>query len=103
MCRQVTSRGVLNGTEEQGSSGLASAKAKHRPSPINPQALTKVLGDNAAAHLNVLQTFIAQSEDIIADFDTAYGQRDAEQVSYQARKLKSSARTVSYARHSLPL
>ena len=35
-----------------------------------------------------------EAYDIIADFDTAYGQRDAEQVAFQAHKLKSSARTV---------
>ncbi len=49
---------------------------------------------DAAAHLDILRKFIAQTEDIIAEFDTAYGQRDAAQVTFHAHKLKSSARTV---------
>ena len=62
--------------------------------PIDPKALNKVFGDDSAMHLNILHKFIAQTKDIIVDFDTAYGQRDAEQVSFHAHKLKSSARTV---------
>ncbi len=85
---------VLPGTGEQVSVDAANPDAKRGDSPIDPQALTRVFGDDAAAHLDILRKFIVQTEVIIAGFDTAYGQRDAAQVSFQAHKLKSSARTV---------
>jgi PAS domain S-box-containing protein len=62
--------------------------------PVDPRVLTKIFGDDTTAHLDILRKFIIQTEDIIAQLETAYGQRDAEQVSFQAHKLKSSARTV---------
>ena len=35
-----------------------------------------------------------QSQEIVDDIDAAYKQHDAGQISFQAHKLKSSARTV---------
>lgn len=63
-------------------------------SPIDPAALTRVLGDDAIAHLNILRKFVTQSEVIVAEFEAACGQREAGQVSFHTHKLKSSARTV---------
>lgn len=64
------------------------------PSPIDPGALTEIFGDDIAAQLAILQKFATQSEQVVADFEAAYAQRDAEKVAFQTHKLKSSARTV---------
>ncbi len=72
----------------------ASPSTKRRDSPIDPQALVDVFGEDTARQLDILHKFVTQTEDIITDFNAAYGQRNAEQVSFQAHKLKSSARAV---------
>jgi HPt (histidine-containing phosphotransfer) domain-containing protein len=66
--------------------------------PVDPRVLTRIFGDDTTARLDLLRKFIIQTENIIAQIETAYGQRDAEQVSFQAHKLKSSARTVGAGR-----
>ncbi len=63
-------------------------------SAVDPAALAAIFGDDAASTKNILQKFVGQSEEIAADFETAFGQRDAAQVKFQAHKFKSSARTV---------
>lgn len=63
-------------------------------SAVDPQALAKIFGDDTSMHLNILQKFVIQTEEIVAAFTTAFQQRDAEQVAFQAHKMKSSARTV---------
>ena len=91
---ETGSPSVLPRTGEQDSANAASPDVKPGASLINPQALIRVFGNDAAKHLDILRKFIAQTEDIVAAFDTACEQRDAEHVSFQAHKLKSSARTV---------
>lgn len=61
---------------------------------INPQALSKLFGDDTARHLDILQKFIDESEGIIAELDAACAERDAEQLSFHAHKLKTPARLV---------
>jgi len=62
--------------------------------PIDPDALASVFGDDTAMHLNILQKFATQAEDVLVEFETAYDQHDAGQVAFHAHKLKSSARIV---------
>jgi len=71
---------------------MQSEKTESRP--IDPAALTAIFGDDSTSILNILQKFVAQSEDIATDFETAFEQHDATQVKFQAHKFKSSARTV---------
>lgn len=61
---------------------------------INPKALDKIFGNDTSAKTNLLQTFISQSTDIVSKIDDGYELREAEKISFQAHKLKSSARTV---------
>ena len=61
---------------------------------IDPQELAKIFGDDFATQKNILQQFVTQTDGILGAFETAYEQRDAEQVLFQAHKFKSSARTV---------
>ena len=91
---ETASPDVLPGTREEVSANAASPDVQPGAGPINPQALIRVFGDDTARHLDILRKFIAHTEDIVAAFDTACEQRDAEHVSFQAHKLKSSARTV---------
>jgi len=62
--------------------------------PIDPEALTRVFGDDTAKHHNILKKFVPQAEGIVAEINLACAARDAEQVAFHAHKLKSSARTV---------
>jgi len=61
---------------------------------VDPAALAMVFGDDTSAHLNILQKFVAQTEDILAAIESAYAKHNAEQITFHAHKLKSSARTV---------
>ena len=63
-------------------------------SPINAAALTGIFGDDDAVKLGIMQKFAVQAEEIVEVLEAAYGQRDAEKVSFHTHKLKSSARTV---------
>jgi CheY-like chemotaxis protein/HPt (histidine-containing phosphotransfer) domain-containing protein len=62
--------------------------------PVDVAALAGVFGDDEAARLGLLRKFARQAEAIVGEFEAACGARDAEQVRFQAHKLKSSARTV---------
>jgi PAS domain S-box-containing protein len=62
--------------------------------PIDPAALNSVFGDDVAAHARILKKFASQSEEILSGIESAFEQRDEEQVSFLSHKLKSSARTV---------
>ncbi len=62
--------------------------------PVDVTALAAVFGDDEAARLGLLRKFARQAEAIVDEFEAACGARDAEQVRFQAHKLKSSARTV---------
>jgi len=62
--------------------------------PVDPQALANIFGEDRGAQLNVLHKFVTQTDEILAAFESAYEQRNVEQIMFQAHKLKSSARTV---------
>ncbi|MFT5140589.1 MAG: two-component system sensor histidine kinase/response regulator [Lysobacterales bacterium] len=78
------------------------SKQDHRKEPtntsdsilINPEALDRVFGDDNVSRLNLLNSFVYQTENSIAAFDEAFQQRNAQDMAFQAHKLKSSARTV---------
>ena len=61
---------------------------------IDPKALAAIFGDDVTLHLPILQKFVAQTEELLADFESAYSIHDMEQVRFHAHKFKSSARTV---------
>ena len=82
----------LAGSQQPADAKMPTSDRGH--SPINPMALTRMFGDDTARHLSTLRKFIPQAEAIIAEINTACEARDAEQVSFLAHKLKSSARTV---------
>jgi PAS domain S-box-containing protein len=62
--------------------------------PIDPQALRQIFGDDNAAQIDLLKKFSSQAQDILMQFETAYAQHDAEQVSFHMHKLKSSSRAM---------
>ena len=62
--------------------------------PIDHNALIKLFGDDTIKHREILVKFLSQAEDIVTGIDTAHGIQDADQVSFQAHKLKSSARML---------
>lgn len=61
---------------------------------VDPAALRRVLGEDRATLLSILQEFVSQTELIFDEIQSAHGQHDAKQLAFQAHKLKSSARTV---------
>lgn len=61
---------------------------------IDPEALTRIFGNDRDSQQLLLQQFVSQTKEIFSAFETAYGQRDFEQVRFHSHKLKSSARTV---------
>ncbi len=63
-------------------------------SVVDPQALISIFGDNTSAQVSILQKFVTQTDELIADFDVAFEQHDAGQIMFHAHKFKSSARTV---------
>ena len=88
--------GVLPSAEKLGDSALSEQQKNTtlQESPIDPEALARIFGDDHAAHLDILQKFVSQTDDIITGLEAAYDQHDAEQVMFHAHKLKSSARTL---------
>jgi len=63
-------------------------------SPIDWKTLEKLYRNDSARQLAILKKFIQQSEVIVTQAAEARGVHDAEQVSFHAHKLKSSARLV---------
>jgi len=61
---------------------------------VDPAALKLVFADDHPAQKLVLQKFVTQTDEIFAEFEAAFSQRDLEQVRFHTHKLKSSARTV---------
>ena len=61
---------------------------------IDPEALTRIFGNDRESQQLLLQQFISQTKEIYSAFETACEQRDFEQVRFHSHKLKSSARTV---------
>ncbi len=63
-------------------------------SPVDPNALTPIIGDDPELHKEFLVSFVAQAKDIIDDIDQAYNSADTDQIGAMGHKLKSSSRTV---------
>jgi HPt (histidine-containing phosphotransfer) domain-containing protein len=63
-------------------------------SVVDPEALTLIFADDHSAQLDVLRKFVVQTDEIYHQFESAFGQRDLEEVRFHSHKLKSSARTV---------
>jgi CheY-like chemotaxis protein len=61
---------------------------------VDPKALNDIFADDRAAQLDLLQSFVSQVDEILAELETAFLQRDIEQVRFHSHKLKSSARAV---------
>ncbi len=61
---------------------------------IDPDALSRQLGEDRALHARLLCSFADTTPDIIAELHAACGARQAEAVGQLAHKLKSSARAV---------
>jgi HPt (histidine-containing phosphotransfer) domain-containing protein len=61
---------------------------------VDPDALSRLLGDDRTMCLGILQKFINQTEDIVLEIETSYDRKDAKQMAFYAHKLKSSARAV---------
>jgi len=78
---------ILNESDQQGIS-------EDLTSPVDPGALTEIFGDDSVAKTGLLQKFSLQAEEIVEALETAYEQRDIEQIAFHTHKLKSSARTV---------
>jgi two-component system sensor histidine kinase/response regulator len=68
--------------------------AEDTGAPIDTQALSLMFGNDSARHVTMLNRFIPHAETILGQVDAAFAARDAEQVSFFAHKLKSSAATV---------
>jgi len=66
----------------------------HPETAVDPEALNRIFIDDRALQQDVLQKFVFQMDDILAEFETALGQGDVERVRFHSHKLKSSARTV---------
>jgi HPt (histidine-containing phosphotransfer) domain-containing protein len=61
---------------------------------VDPDALSRLLGDDRTMCLDILQKFVSQTEDIVLEIETSYDRKDAKQMAFHAHKLKSSARAV---------
>ena len=61
---------------------------------LDPEALNDIFANDHAAQQNILQNFVTQMDEIFAEFEVAFRQRDFEQVRFHSHKLKSSARIV---------
>jgi len=72
----------------------SSASLNVQESPVDPMALSKILGDDPELHLKFLKKFIDPSQEIVTLIGTAYSERSATDIADLAHKLKSSARTV---------
>ena len=62
--------------------------------PIDPQALTALVGDDPAVHAMLLQRFVEEVPATIADISAAYQAHATAAVAASAHKLKSPARAV---------
>jgi CheY-like chemotaxis protein len=66
---------------------------------IDPEALIRIFENDHDSQQVLLQQFVSQTKEICSNLESAYRQRDFEQVKFHSHKLKSSARTVGA--HSL--
>ncbi len=61
---------------------------------IDPNALTKFVGDDPAIQLKLLKKFVAPAALTVEQIDSAFVRREPEDIIELAHKLKSSARTI---------
>jgi len=61
---------------------------------VDPQALGEIFADDRGAQQDLWQKFISQMDEELGEIETAYRQRDIDQVRFHSHKLKSSARMV---------
>jgi len=61
---------------------------------FNLSALTRYVGDDPILQQKVLNHFLQSTPDILQRLETAYANRNSEELVMEAHKLKSSARTV---------
>jgi signal transduction histidine kinase/CheY-like chemotaxis protein/ABC-type amino acid transport substrate-binding protein/HPt (histidine-containing phosphotransfer) domain-containing protein len=62
--------------------------------PIDPSALKSVFGDDDDTFKEILKDFVTPATNNIADIESAFADRSADDVAKAAHKLKSSARAV---------
>ncbi|NOZ51919.1 MAG: response regulator [Gammaproteobacteria bacterium] len=68
--------------------------AADNPNPIDPMALTNLVGDNQQTHHMLLKKFLTSAASTIDDFHTAYDEHSIDTVKRLAHQLKSAARAV---------
>ena len=68
--------------------------ATHLETPINPLALSKLLGDKKNEIQTILNDFAAQVEEIVAEINNAFKEKNTDQIIFSSHKLQSSARLV---------
>ena len=73
---------------------LPQASERLQDAAIDREALRRTFGDDAVKQQATLNKFIPHAEEIIAEILSACSDRKAEEVSFLAHKLKSSARLV---------
>ncbi len=69
-------------------------RPSHQDSAIDPESLNGIFENDHNAKQLLLQKFVLQTNEVFSGFETAFRQRDFEQVRFQCHKLKSSARAV---------
>jgi PAS domain S-box-containing protein len=67
-------------------------------SPIDPVALTTLLGDDAQAIAETLRDFVASTERDLAALEVAHDAHDAASVAHEAHRIKGAARIVGATR-----
>jgi len=77
-------------TDESGPRDLSG----DQPCLVDSRALIEIFGDDLGSQHAILQKFAIQTAIIVDECEAAYEQRDADKISFQTHKLKSSARTV---------
>jgi signal transduction histidine kinase/ABC-type amino acid transport substrate-binding protein/CheY-like chemotaxis protein/HPt (histidine-containing phosphotransfer) domain-containing protein len=69
-------------------------KAEPAAAPVDPSALTKIVGDDPAIHLVLLRKFVDPAKEIAEQFQEAFEARNAQTLGDLAHKLKSSSRSI---------
>jgi HPt (histidine-containing phosphotransfer) domain-containing protein len=70
------------------------AHGMHSELAVDPRALSLIFADDRGAQQELWQKFVTQMDEELAEIETAYRQRDIDQVRFHSHKLKSSARMV---------
>jgi len=62
--------------------------------PIDPSALTNLVGDDPDMHREILKDFLAPASEIVAEVNQGFDENSPETVAKAAHKLKSAARSI---------